>query len=112
MAKKKPRVQSHSHAMNFGGSPLDGLPQYARIAAWVGIPSAAMIFLLWWTTMGNPDHLQLKAMEIDLKQHVANESTAIGQTWQLISTLERVCLNTSKTDADRIACVVVTQGGR
>lgn len=113
MAKRKPRhvVPPHTHQSSSAnrGSPLDSLPTSWRAAAWIGIPGAAMAFLLWWTTLGNPDHAVLKAIDSSLSQHVSNERTAIDQMWQLIAAAERTCLNTSKNDLDRIACVSVVR---
>lgn len=33
----------------------------------------------------------------------------VNQQWVVIGALQRTCLNTSKTDADRIACATITK---
>lgn len=87
------------------GSAMAGLPVWVQGIAWVGVPSAIACFFVWWMTSSVT--VRLTAIETFLAKHQQDSATDIQQTWQLIAINERVCLNTSKTNEDRVACVTM-----
>jgi hypothetical protein len=81
---------------------------------WVGVPTAAAAYLLWFVVGGLTTKLDHQAATFD--QHQKDMAALIGhlqveteQSWVMAGTLSRICLNTAKTDADRMACVTVTR---
>ena len=86
-------------------SPLAKLPVWAQVVAWVGLPSALCVFLVW--SIVGDIKVQAKQQTADIaaiKNYMAQQADV---AWQLVGINSRVCLNTSKTDSDRIACVSV-----
>lgn len=84
---------------------LSGQPWYVQAVAFVGAPTAIACFMVWWLT--NSVTARLDVIETQAKAHTAAEAIGTEQSWQLIGILQRVCLNTSKTADDRLACTLV-----
>lgn len=77
-------------------SPLAGFPLWLRGVVWVGLPTAACIaFMYVFFT-------RFEAIAVHLQQEAE-------QSWQIVSIVQRICLNTAKTDDDKMACVTVTR---
>lgn len=89
------------------GGPLSGLPVYARMVAWIGLPSALCIFLIWIVTGDLKAQVRQQTADITVIKLYMSQQAEVA--WQLVGINARVCLNTSKTDADRIACVSVSR---
>ncbi len=89
------------------GGPMNGLPSYAKVVAWIGLPAALCIFLIWVVT--GDLKAQVRQQTVDIAQIKSYMAQQADVAWQLVGINSRVCLNTSKTDADRIACVSVTR---
>lgn len=89
------------------GNGVSGLPQWARVIALVGVPSAIALFLVYsladFATTGVAElHRQMDAHAQVMVQHdVESKRGAEAMTRVLF----RICLNTSKTDDERSRCV-------
>lgn len=111
MAKKRTRIDSVKDAVS---TPMSDQPWYVRAIAIIGVPSAIAVFLVYFlTNLFTAITTRLEAIE-----GAQRSSTQVSQTllrhleqdteqmWQLVSINQRTCLNTAKTDGDRMACVV------
>jgi hypothetical protein len=87
--KPAPRVTSESGFTS---------PNWLTAAYKFGAPTAMIAYLIYWmTSVATPLLMQIA----DSTKEVAAQSIENG------AKINRICLNTSKTDPDRIACVVV-----
>lgn len=93
---------------------LSGLPTYAKIAAWVGFPGVAAGYLIYVLTSSQAQRIQ--HIEDALRDHEKTSAAVLvqlkaqtDQTWVQIAVINRICLNTAKTDADKMACVTVAR---
>lgn len=93
-------------------SVLDNQPWYVKTFVWVGVPTAAFSVLLWFV-LGTVS-VELKNIETALASHQSDMQKLLvhledesEQRWVQIGVTQRICINTSKTDADRLACVSV-----
>lgn len=89
---------------------------WGRLAAYVGVPSVIAIFLVWNLTSNvnarlDGQQAELKAMSLALSAVAKHMDSDGVQMWMLVAAAQRTCLNTSKTDLDRIACIS-TPGSR
>ncbi len=107
-------------------------PWWVKTIVWVGVPTAAMGFLLWFVVMNQGNklddivsgHSEMSRAQVAMTERVAalvielqkqREDTSAAEraraqsSWAQLSVQQRICLNTSKTDADRIACASLTQ---
>lgn len=94
-------------------SPLKNLPQWAQIVSWIGLPAALCIFLVWFVTSDIKAQAKQQSTDIAeiksiLIQQAAADQQRIQQTWQSIGIFSRICINTSRTQEDRIACTSMT----
>ncbi len=94
-------------------SPLANLPQYARTVAFIGLPSFLCLFLVWIITgdikaQAKQQSEDIAAIKTILVQQAAADQQRIQQTWQSIGIFSRICINTSRTQEDRIACTAMT----
>jgi uncharacterized membrane-anchored protein YhcB (DUF1043 family) len=71
--------------------------------------------LLYWMTTSLDARLDSQSQRLD--QHVATTHELVEQikesnqmNWQLLGVAQRICLNTAKTDSDRLSCVVKPEG--
>jgi len=121
MARRKPRIPPHSHgsrvrtAWQAANSPLSSQPWWVQGLALVGAPVAGLAYVIWMF-FGN-FNAKLDSVDKRLGAHEMS-ATATGaafikhldddvqQRWLLISTMQRICLNTSKTDSDRLNCAL------
>lgn len=99
-----------SAAQRQASQPLGDQPWYIKAIVWVGAPTAAAGYLLWFVLTTVTGHLD--AMAATLEKHQQDMSALVvrlqegqQQSWIMVGTMSRICLNTSKTDADRLACV-------
>lgn len=93
-------------------SPLGDQPWYVKTLVWVGAPTAGAAYLLYFVL-----HVltaKLDTMTGALTQNQANTAALVtqlqgerDQAWATINTLSRICINTSRTDSDRIACATI-----
>lgn len=99
-------------------------PWYFDATIKFGLPAVASAFLLYFLT--NVVNAKLDALVLSLNMHQAEmtngtssiitllteqnrqQGQMLSQQWTQIGVLQRTCLNTSKTDADRIACAAMT----
>ena len=100
------------HAAN---SPLSGQPWWVQAIALVGAPVAGLAYVIWMF-FGNYS-AKLDSIDHRLSSHESASSATstafikhldddVQQRWLLISTMQRICLNTSKTDNDRLNCAL------
>lgn len=104
--------------------PMSDQPWYVRTVVYVGVPTVAMAYLLWWV-LGSLDGRQVQHQQttVELKASIdalsaeirkshqedsSQAGAALDQAWAQLSVMQRICLNTAKTDADRIACATLT----
>lgn len=107
MAKRPPRTRG----MDLN-QPLSDQPWWVKTVVWVGVPTAAFGILLWFvlriisTQMDTVIATQSKQEKslAELTGHLEQETE---QSWVIQGTLSRICINTARTDADRLACVSV-----
>jgi hypothetical protein len=108
MAKHPPTTRGSSN-------PLSNQPWWVQAIALVGAPVAGLAWIIWMF-FGN-FNVKLDSIDHRLSSHeMAATATSsaftkhldddVTQRWLLISTLQRICLNTSKTDNDRLACAL------
>lgn len=109
---KKPSHRS-SRGMDLS-QPLSDQPWYVKTLVWVGVPTIAFGYLLYFVLgdmSGGMKEMRaaLARQQQDMAgliQHLQNDT---DQGWVMQSTLARICINTARTDADRIACVSVAR---
>lgn len=111
MAKRKPSRSGVS--LN---QPLSDQPWWVKTIVWVGVPTAAMGYLLYFVIGSLSARLDHISSSMDrhqgdmasLIQHL-QEDTSRG--WALVSVSQRICLNTAKTEPDKLQCVIsMTKG--
>jgi hypothetical protein len=80
---------------------------WGKFVTTVGVPSAALLFLLWRLTTGIEIQVDQNAattarMERALDSHIrANDST----TLTMLTLMRQICVNTAATDEQRRSCV-------
>jgi len=99
---------------NSSSAPLSDQPWWVRSLVWVGAPTAASAYLLYFVlgqiTDGQKQMLAtMQAHQTDMASLVRHLEQDSEQQWVLIGISQRTCINTSKTDADRLACVSVVR---
>lgn len=91
-------------------SPLGSLPSWAKSVLYVGAPTVAAGWLIFWLT-GNVQS-RLTAIESALSDN-AKLSVAVTEhlkaederAWTTLGTLQKICIELAKSDADRIDCI-------
>ena|SRR3990167_8479132 len=113
MAKKplKPPAPRVSVA-ELVSNPMAALPAIGSFVARVGVPSAIALGMFWWLTSDLSTRLgaieaALMTHKIDTASIAAHMTQESEQSWVIVGTLSRICINTAKTDADRLSCVSV-----
>lgn len=101
-----------SAAQRQASQPLGDQPWYIKAIVWVGAPTAAAGYLLWFVLATVAGHLDAMATTLEKHQQdmtalVAHLQQDTQQTWVQLGVMQRICLNTSRTDADRLACVSI-----
>lgn len=101
-------------------TPMSTRPWYFDAAAKFGLPAVAAGFLLWFLTFVVDKKLdaiaKAQVTQQDLQVQTSEKLTSVvsllsqqlDQAWIQVGIIQRTCLNTSKTDADRIACAALT----
>jgi hypothetical protein len=111
VAKRKRRATSFRESVT---QPISDSPWYVRAIAFIGVPSAIAVFLVYFlTNLFTAITTRLEAIEVAQRSAVQVSSTLLKHLeqdtesmWQLVSINQRTCLNTAKSDADRMACVI------
>lgn len=111
MAKSKPRRSARGVDLN---QPLSDQPWYVKTLVWVGVPTVAFGYLLWFV-LGDMSG-GMKAMRESMDQHQKDMASLIqhlqaetDQQWVQLGVTQRICINTARTDADRLACVSIAR---
>lgn len=101
---------------NGNWSPFVGLPAWSRFVGVIGIPSAVALFLVWrldgrQTELDSRQATQLASLSSQVASQTLILSTvqrasddAIAEQRRLTSLMRQVCLNTARTDAQRLEC--------
>ena len=110
MAKKKPRSRM-DHIRDVATQPMSDAPWYVRAVAYIGVPSAIAVFLVYFlTNLFTTMTTRLEAIQSHTEALGQYLKTETEQSWVTLSALQRICLNTSKTDSDRLSCVSLNRG--
>lgn len=91
-------------------SPLKNLPQWAQIVSWIGLPAALCIFLVWIVT--GDLKAQVKQQTADIAAIKTTMARQADQAWIMLGVSQRICLNTSKTEEDKLACVSIAPASK
>ena len=105
-------------------SRVQNRPWYVDVGLKFGIPSVAAGYLMYFLvgvvnakmdTMlqmqeahQNTVTAKMSEVVVLLGQQNAQAKQALDQQWTQLGVQQRTCLNTSKTDSDRIACAALT----
>jgi hypothetical protein len=81
--------------------PLGHQPWWVRAGAYVGVPTLILGAVMWWVDRKFDAHVVDTAV---LVRHLEEETQ---RGWQTISILQRVCLNTARTEDDKMACIAI-----
>jgi len=82
------------------------LPMWAQVVSIVGVPTAVLAYVLFSQNPkldGISSQVTKQSQDLELQKDNARA---------LYGVMQRICLNTSKTDDDRKACVTITAGPR
>ena len=101
-------------------APEGSLPSSWRAgieaAVKLGVPAVIAMGVVWW--MGMMLTARIDRIVERLDQHdkstaelVSHLNSDAQQAWRLVAISQRICINTSKTDQDRMSCVT-SEGGR
>lgn len=124
MAKKPPSRTSRLRGIvTTTQAPLSDQPWWIRSLVWVGAPTAAAGYLLWFVINGLSvqftqmnDNLvkattELSAVKVEVQAVSKRLADDAAQHWIELGLMQRTCINAGRTDADKIACTL-TQTGR
>jgi hypothetical protein len=82
---------------------FDDLPDWGKVAAYVGIPGVIALYLVW--VLASSFNAKLDAHDLEARtlaeQHAAETREGFRQ---LVPLLQQICANTAKTDDERAAC--------
>lgn len=95
-------------------SVISEQPWWVKTFVYVGAPTAAAGFLLWFVVSVLSAQLDgltksMQTHQSDMAQLVRHLDEESQQSWVTASVLARICINTAKNDADRLACVTVSR---
>lgn len=68
-----------------------------------GLPTLLLVALGWWVTTKFDAHMQQTA---ELIEHLNQEA---DRGWFMLGAVQQTCINTAKSDADRLACISTTR---
>jgi len=89
-------------------SPLtnESLPVWARIMTWVGVPSAAFAWILYWLTTTLSAQIATNTLAIKATNDLIAQHESARQTDSAVLRyyLFGVCLNTATNEAARSRC--------
>jgi hypothetical protein len=95
---------------NGNGNPFAGMTPWMRFIAFIGVPAAIALFLVY--RLDGRSALELAQISAELRAHATVSATAIvtfdehrAETRTLITLMRQICVNTSKTDQQRRECV-------
>jgi hypothetical protein len=77
------------------------LPMWAQVVSIVGVPAAVLGYVLW---AQNPKLDRIEASTVKFSQDLEVQK---DQSWALYGVLQRICLNTAKSDEDKKACTTI-----
>lgn len=85
-----------------GTSNEDVLNGWGKLISFIGVPSAIALYLVYTFTTGiNAD---VKVVKESMILHTQMSESQGSTNTALLKALQRVCVNTSKTAADRSQC--------
>ena len=84
-----------------------GLPQWARVVALVGVPSAIAMGLVYaLATFATGGLMELhQQLDVHARVMILHDEEAKRGTEAITRVLYRICLNTAKTDDERQRCI-------
>jgi hypothetical protein len=108
MAKAKPGARRSVDT----SAVLADQPWYVRTVVYVGLPTVVAGYLLYFVVGQLSQRLDslsstLTTHQTDMRGLMTHLEQEAEQSWAMVGSLSRICLNTSKTDADRLSCVSV-----
>lgn len=76
----------------------------------LGVPAVIALGLVWLLGMSLQTKMErtadsVAALDKRMGELVAHLNADSAQSWRLIAISQRICINTSKSDQDRISCV-------
>ena len=93
-----------------GSNPFAGMSPWMRFIAFIGVPAAIALFLVY--RLDGRSAQELAQISADLRSHSAIQSVMAteladqkAETRTLIVLMRQICVNTSKTDQQRRECV-------
>jgi hypothetical protein len=95
---------------NGNGNPFAGMSPWMRFIAFIGVPAAIALFLVYRLDGRSADEIAGISSELRAHTAAANYSAAEltdhrSETKTLIALMRAICVNTSKTDQQRRECV-------
>ena len=91
-------------------SVLADQPWWVKTVVWVGVPTAAMGYLLWFVLSGMATRLDHLAATQD--QHTKDMTALVThlqqetqQSWVQLGVMQQICLNTARNEQQRTLCV-------
>jgi hypothetical protein len=95
---------------NGNGNPFAGMTPWMRFIAFIGVPAAIALFLVY--RLDGRSALELAQISAELRAHATVSSAAVAtldehrdETRTLIALMRQICVNTSKSDQQRRECV-------
>jgi hypothetical protein len=112
---------AHRDGDDTNGLLNGGTPWWVRAVAFVGVPSAIALFLVWWLVgMDAVAHASHQELLSSVKRQVDFNSTQLSaahdermrfwteaakQDEAILRTMQLICLHTARTDTERNECV-------
>jgi hypothetical protein len=95
---------------NGNGNPFAGMSPWMRFIAFIGVPAAIALFLVYRLDGRSADEIAGISSELRAHTAAANYSAAEltdhrSETKTLIALMRAICVNTSKNDQQRRECV-------
>jgi hypothetical protein len=95
---------------NGNGNPFAGMTPWMRFIAFIGVPAAIALFLVY--RLDGRSAQELAQISADLRAHAAISTITAKsvdesriETRTLVALMRQICVNTSKTDTQRRECV-------
>ncbi len=115
--KNRPAIHGQNQQqleMSQGNGPMTGMPVWARFISYIGLPGAVALFLIYVFTTNLTADIKSNTAAISgikIMQEAHNEASSqradSAAMWlrEMTSLLRKVCVNSSKTDAQRQDCL-------
>jgi hypothetical protein len=95
---------------NGNGNPFAGMTPWMRFIAFIGVPAAIALFLVY--RLDGRSAQELAQISADLRAHSTISAATASvmedhrdETRLLIALMRQICVNTSKSDVQRRECV-------